>query len=98
LSASSNRSKVDRLFRKINSESNILLGFFVAISSEDRVLCGIHSEEEIKKYVNAKVAPYKAIREIEIRKELPMTPVGKVLRRTLRDEEQQKERKQQKKP
>jgi long-chain acyl-CoA synthetase len=45
------------------------------------------TEDEVKTYVNAKVAPYKAIREIEIRKELPMTPVGKVLRRTLRDEE-----------
>jgi long-chain acyl-CoA synthetase len=48
------------------------------------------TEEDIKKYVNAKVASYKAIREIEIRKELPMTPVGKVLRRALRDEEQAK--------
>ncbi len=51
------------------------------------------TEEEIRKYANAKVASYKAIREVEIRKELPMTPVGKVLRRTLRDEEQQKIRK-----
>ena len=50
------------------------------------------TEEEIKKYVNAKVASYKAIREVEIRKELPMTPVGKVLRRALRDEEQTKEK------
>ena len=52
------------------------------------------TEDEIKTYVNAKVAPYKAIREIEIRKELPMTPVGKVLRRTLRDEEQTKKKPQ----
>jgi long-chain acyl-CoA synthetase len=50
------------------------------------------TEDEIRKFVNAKVAPYKAIREIEIRKELPMTPVGKVLRRTLRDEEQTKKK------
>jgi len=48
------------------------------------------TEEDIKKYVNAKVASYKAIREVEIRKELPLTPVGKVLRRALRDEEQAK--------
>jgi long-chain acyl-CoA synthetase len=48
------------------------------------------TEEDLKKYVNAKVASYKAIREIEIRKELPMTPVGKVLRRALRDEERAK--------
>jgi len=48
------------------------------------------TEDEIKKFVNAKVAPYKAIREIELRTELPMTPIGKVLRRTLREEEQTK--------
>jgi len=46
--------------------------------------------DDIKKFVNEKLAPYKAIREIEIRTELPMTPVGKVLRRTLRDEERTK--------
>lgn len=49
------------------------------------------TEDEIKEYVKAKVAPYKAIREIEFRTQLPMTPVGKVLRRTLRAEEEQKE-------
>jgi len=48
------------------------------------------TEEEIKKFVNEKVAPYKAIRELEFRKELPMTLVGKVLRRVLQEEERQK--------
>jgi len=48
--------------------------------------------DEIKQFVNAKVAPYKAIREIEFRTELPTTPVGKVLRRTLREEETEKEK------
>ncbi len=48
------------------------------------------SEEEIKKFVNEKLAPYKAIRELEFRKELPMTLVGKVLRRVLQEEERQK--------
>jgi len=47
-------------------------------------------EEEIKSFVNDKVAPYKAIRELEFRKELPMTLVGKVLRRVLQEEERQK--------
>ncbi len=42
------------------------------------------SEQEITKFVNGKVAPYKAIREIEIRKELPLSSAGKVLRRALR--------------
>jgi long-chain acyl-CoA synthetase len=48
------------------------------------------SEDEIKKFVNEKLAPYKAIRELEFRKELPMTLVGKVLRRVLQEEERQK--------
>ncbi|MEM4647661.1 MAG: long-chain fatty acid--CoA ligase [Candidatus Nezhaarchaeales archaeon] len=43
--------------------------------------------EEIMKFVNERVASYKAIREVEIVKELPMTLVGKVLRRVLREEE-----------
>jgi long-chain acyl-CoA synthetase len=45
------------------------------------------TEDEIKKFVKAKVAPYKIIREVEFRNELPMTPVGKILRRELREEE-----------
>ncbi|MEM2118857.1 MAG: long-chain fatty acid--CoA ligase [Candidatus Bathyarchaeia archaeon] len=48
------------------------------------------TEEEIKSFVNDKVAPYKAIREVEFRKELPMTLVGKVLRRVLQEEEKKK--------
>jgi len=55
------------------------------------------SEEEIKKFVKAKVAPYKAIREVEFRTELPMSLVGKVLRRTLREEEREKKAKPTKK-
>jgi len=50
------------------------------------------TEEEIKKFVNEKIAPYKAIRELEFRKELPMTLVGKVLRRVLQEEEKSKTR------
>jgi long-chain acyl-CoA synthetase len=46
--------------------------------------------EEIKEFVNSKVAPYKAIREVEFRTELPMTLVGKVLRRVLLEEERKK--------
>ncbi|MEM0079294.1 MAG: long-chain fatty acid--CoA ligase [Nitrososphaerota archaeon] len=48
------------------------------------------TEEELMKFVNDRVAPYKAIRELEIRKELPMSMVGKVLRRVLREEELKK--------
>ncbi len=52
------------------------------------------TEEEIKKFVNEKVAPYKTIRELEFRKELPMTLVGKVLRRVLQEEERKKAKSQ----
>lgn len=48
------------------------------------------TEKEIMGFVNAKVAPYKAIRELEFRTELPMTLVGKVLKRELLEEEKQK--------
>lgn len=51
------------------------------------------TEDEIKKFVRARVAPYKAIREIEFRAELPMSVVGKVLRRTLKEEEKEKKKK-----
>jgi long-chain acyl-CoA synthetase len=48
------------------------------------------TEEEIMEFVKEKVAPYKAIREVEFRKELPISSVGKVLRRVLQEEEKRK--------
>lgn len=45
------------------------------------------TEEDIIEFVQERVAPYKRIREVEFREELPMTLVGKVLRRALREEE-----------
>ena len=45
------------------------------------------TEEEIIEFVKGRVAAYKRIREVEFRKNLPMTSVGKVLRKALRDEE-----------
>ncbi len=44
------------------------------------------SAKEIMAFVNDKVAPYKAIREVEFRKELPISGAGKVLRRILKEE------------
>ncbi|KON30935.1 hypothetical protein AC482_02525 [miscellaneous Crenarchaeota group-15 archaeon DG-45] len=41
--------------------------------------------EELMRFVGERVAPYKRIREVEFREELPMTLVGKVLKRTLRE-------------
>jgi long-chain acyl-CoA synthetase len=46
--------------------------------------------DEIKEFVNSKVAPYEAVREVEFRTELPMALVGKVLRRVLQEEERAK--------
>ena len=50
----------------------------------------VASAEEIMAFVNIKVAPYKAIREVEFRKELPISSAGKVLRRLLQEEEKNK--------
>jgi long-chain acyl-CoA synthetase len=48
------------------------------------------TEAEIMAFVNEKVAPYKAVREVEFRKELPISAAGKVLRRVLQEEEKRK--------
>ena len=48
------------------------------------------TEEGIMNFVNKSVASYKAIREVEIRTQLPMTLVGKVLKRELQEEERKK--------
>ena len=48
------------------------------------------TETEIMSFVNQKVASYKAIREVEFRSQLPMTLVGKVLKRELQEEEKMK--------
>jgi long-chain acyl-CoA synthetase len=43
----------------------------------------VASAENIMAFVNDKIAPYKAIQEVEFRKELPMSSAGKVLKRSL---------------
>ena len=43
------------------------------------------TEAEIMAFVKEKIAPYKAVREVEFRKELPLSGAGKVLRRALRE-------------
>ncbi|RUL51139.1 MULTISPECIES: long-chain-fatty-acid--CoA ligase [Lysinibacillus] len=47
-------------------------------------------EEELNKYCRQNLAAYKVPRIYEFRKELPKTAVGKILRRTLVEEEKQK--------
>jgi long-chain acyl-CoA synthetase len=49
------------------------------------------TQEDIINFVKGKLASYKVVREVEFRKELPMTLVGKVLRRTLREEEKEEQ-------
>jgi len=48
------------------------------------------TEEEIIQWAKEKMAGYKRPRSIEFREELPTSVVGKVLRRVLKEEEQQK--------
>jgi long-chain acyl-CoA synthetase len=48
------------------------------------------TEEEIIAFCQDRMAPYKRPHLVEFREALPMTPVGKILRRVLRDEERDK--------
>ncbi len=48
------------------------------------------TEEEIMTFCQERMAPYKRPHSVEFRETLPMTPVGKILRRVLRDEEREK--------
>jgi long-chain acyl-CoA synthetase len=43
------------------------------------------SSEDLMTFVNGKVASYKAIRDLEFRKELPVSSAGKVLKRLLKE-------------
>jgi len=43
------------------------------------------TEEKVKEYCRANLTGYKQPRVIEFRTDLPKTPVGKILRRELRD-------------
>jgi acyl-CoA synthetase (AMP-forming)/AMP-acid ligase II len=54
------------------------------------VLKGEASEEEIKKFVSERVAPYKKIRQIEFIEQIPKSPSGKILRRVLVQRERER--------
>jgi len=45
------------------------------------------SEDEVIEYCRTQLTAYKIPRHVEFRNELPMTPVGKILRRELKDQE-----------
>ena len=47
-------------------------------------------EEEIIEYCKQKLAPYKVPKQVEFRKELPMSSIGKPLKRVLREEAKKK--------
>jgi len=51
------------------------------------------TEEQVLKYMHDNLTGYKRPKYVEFRNELPLTPVGKVLRRELRDEEMKKHQK-----
>ena len=53
-----------------------------SITSNDPAL----TENELKQFVAKELTNYKRPKFIEFRDELPKTPVGKILRRALRDE------------
>lgn len=46
--------------------------------------------KELREFCRGKLAPYKIPQRIEYRSELPLSPVGKVLRKVLKDEEMDK--------
>ncbi len=58
---------------------------FIVLKEDGRA-----TEAEIMEFVKEKVAPYKAVREVEFRQELPISGAGKVLRRALQEEEKRK--------
>jgi long-chain acyl-CoA synthetase len=45
------------------------------------------TEKEIIDYCKKKLAPYKVPKQVEFKKELPMSSIGKILKRVLREEE-----------
>jgi long-chain acyl-CoA synthetase len=51
------------------------------------------TQEELQRFCKEKLTGYKVPRFFEFRKDLPKTLVGKVLRRTLQDEEKAKQSK-----
>lgn len=55
---------------------------YVTLKENESVL-----EEELMKFVNEQVVPYKKIRELEYIDEIPVSAAGKVLKRVLRDRE-----------
>lgn len=60
------------------------------VLKEDEIV----TEKEILDFCREKLAAYKSPKSVEFRDELPKSPVGKVLRKVLRDEEIKKQKKE----
>lgn len=56
------------------------------LDRDDRVLAVLPLPEDVVAHCREHMVPYKVPAEVVFRAELPMSPVGKVLRRPLRDE------------
>ncbi|MHA1227871.1 MAG: long-chain-fatty-acid--CoA ligase [Candidatus Hodarchaeales archaeon] len=65
-----------------NDPSNEYVKAFVVLKEGSKT-----TPEEIKEFCHERLAAYKRPKTVEIRDELPLSTVGKVLRRVLRDEE-----------
>ena len=63
---------------------------FIVLKPECRGRNEEEIREDIRKYLKENLAPYKVPKEIEFRDELPKSAVGKILRRSLREEELRK--------
>jgi acyl-CoA synthetase (AMP-forming)/AMP-acid ligase II len=62
---------------------------FIVLRPEER---GKITPEDIQEWGRKNMAPYKVPSQIEFRKELPTTMVGKVLRRKLKEEEENRQK------
>jgi len=65
-----------------DEKSGEIVKAFIQLKPEETA-----TEEEIMDFCKENMAGYKRPKEIEFRQEVPISPVGKVLRRVLRDEE-----------
>lgn len=72
--------KLCAVIGKPDSSSGEIPKAFVVLKQDLQV-----SEQELKESVNQKIAPYKALREIEFRQELPLGSTGKILKRLLKN-------------
>jgi long-chain acyl-CoA synthetase len=69
---------------KPDPEQGEIIKAFITLKDGAKV-----TDSEILEFIRERVAPYKVVHEVEFRKELPLSPAGKVLRRILQEEEKE---------